>query len=502
MGDWAHRLGASPLMRMTASWSWSAWTDRIQVRGAKLRARGRAPLRSLWLTPPGAPCRGPQTEPDHDKTSKEKRLTEKAPYKFADRVQITAAYSRYGVADWLSRSRLADRCAMPSFRSPHALAAPARLRGRYRSPINAPLDQQGPDNAGRLVGQGHGDQHLRLARQHPRQPRARGCAALTGPADHRTRAEDEQTPDGPLAHLRDCAEPLLAAGRFLQGRQPEPGGEVAPGPEALRRGHQGRDRGGRDRTDAWDRHQPARHGVGLRALGDLGLQRLDLRLQGLEGADQHFQDGASAFRYGGVRILDMGDHGLGVRDTLGKNVAVLGQVPAQGVDALCALTHQEITGAEHDPVRLLLLAFHRHEAHARPLGGFADRLGIRPVVLLPLHVRLDVGRRDQAHGVAQLAEFTRPVMPPGAGLHRHRAGRLGGEECEPLRPHQALAEYHTAGRVCPVRLENPLRNIQSDRVSLSHGCLLKWSVDTTLARRCRPGASILYPPEASGSHEL
>src|SRR3954468_13322388 len=43
--------------------------------------------------------------------------------------QITAAYSRYGVAHWLSRSRLADRCAMPSFRSPHALAAPARLRG-------------------------------------------------------------------------------------------------------------------------------------------------------------------------------------------------------------------------------------------------------------------------------------------------------------------------------------------------------------------------------------
>src|SRR4051794_7994797 len=40
---------------------------------------------------------------------------------------------------------------------------------------------------------------------------------------------------------------------------------------------------------------------------DLGIQRLDLRLQRLEGADQHVQDGASAFRYGGVRILDMGD---------------------------------------------------------------------------------------------------------------------------------------------------------------------------------------------------
>src|SRR3954451_11051000 len=119
---------------------------------------------------------------------------------------------------------------------------------------------------------------------------------------------------------------------------------------------------------------------------------------------------------------------------------------------------------------------------------------IRPVVLLPLHVRLDVGRRDQAHGVAQLAELTRPVMRPGAGLHRHRAGRLGGEEFEHLRPHQALAEHHTAGRVCPVRLENPLRNVQSDCVNLSHGRLLKWSIDTTLARRCRPGASTPSQP--------
>ena len=136
---------------------------------------------------------------------------------------------------------------------------------------------------------------------------------------------------------------------------------------------------------------------------------------------------------------------------LGNDIAVLGQVPAQGVDALRALAHQEITGAEHDAVRLLLLALHRHEAHARPLGRLADRLGIRHVVLLPLHERLDVGRRDQPHRVAQLAELTRPVMRPGAGLHRHHAGRLGGEEFEHLRPHQALAEHHTAGRVCPVR---------------------------------------------------
>ena len=39
-------------------------------------------------------------------------------WEFADRVHINAACSRHVVAAWLSRSRLADRCAISSFRSP------------------------------------------------------------------------------------------------------------------------------------------------------------------------------------------------------------------------------------------------------------------------------------------------------------------------------------------------------------------------------------------------
>src|SRR3954470_10014578 len=56
----------------------SSWRDAAPVGGL--------PLRSLWLTPPGASCRGDQIEPDEDKKPEKKRLTEKAPYKFADRV--------------------------------------------------------------------------------------------------------------------------------------------------------------------------------------------------------------------------------------------------------------------------------------------------------------------------------------------------------------------------------------------------------------------------------
>ena len=51
-------------------------------------------------------------------------------WEFADRVQINAACSKHVVADWLSRSRLADRCAIPSFRSP--------LRPRDRDQLTLP----------------------------------------------------------------------------------------------------------------------------------------------------------------------------------------------------------------------------------------------------------------------------------------------------------------------------------------------------------------------------
>src|SRR3954451_17616863 len=150
-------------------------------------------------------------------------LDRRPAWEFADRVHINAAYSRYGVAHWFSRSRLADCCAMLSLRSPYASVTAAGLRRHARSLVRAALDQQGPDDAGHLVGQGDGDQHARLAREHPRQPRARRCPTLTGPADHGAGTEDQQPPDGSLAHLRDSPELLLAAGRLLRRRQPQPG---------------------------------------------------------------------------------------------------------------------------------------------------------------------------------------------------------------------------------------------------------------------------------------
>ena len=88
----------------------SSWRDAAPVGGL--------PLRSLWLIPPGAPCRGPQTEPDGGKKPEKKRLTEKAPYKFADQVQISPTRLKRLSQSWLSRSRPNDRCAILPFDLP------------------------------------------------------------------------------------------------------------------------------------------------------------------------------------------------------------------------------------------------------------------------------------------------------------------------------------------------------------------------------------------------
>ena len=45
-----------------------------------------------------------------------------------------------------------------------------------------------------------------------------------------------------------------------------------------------------------------------------------------------------------LAVLDQGDKGFNMSDALWKNIAVFHQVPAKSVDALGALTHQEIAG--------------------------------------------------------------------------------------------------------------------------------------------------------------
>ena len=52
------------------------------------------------------------------------------------------------------------------------------------------------------------------------------------------------------------------------------------------------------------------------------------------------------FRVPTIRVFDQRDQAVDVRGTLRHHMAVLGQVPAQGVDALRPLPHQQVAGPE------------------------------------------------------------------------------------------------------------------------------------------------------------
>ena len=125
----------------------------------------------------------------------------------------------------------------PSAR-PHVLAIVVSLRRHGRSSVGATFDQKGPDDAGHLVGQSNGDQHFRLASQHLRKPRPRGCPAPAGLLNDGTRPNDQQAADRPFTAFRNGTEFLLATGRFLQRCQSEPGREIASGRKPLGRWHE------------------------------------------------------------------------------------------------------------------------------------------------------------------------------------------------------------------------------------------------------------------------
>ena len=83
-----------------------------------------------------------------------------------------------------------------------------------------------------------------------------------------------------------------------------------------------------------------------------------------------------------------------VRRSAWCHPAILRQMPADRIAELGALTHHQVARTEHQSRSLLLLALHRHEAHARTLCCLANRLRIDRIVLAPLHERFDVRWRN------------------------------------------------------------------------------------------------------------
>ena len=111
-------------------------------------------------------------------------------------------------------------------------SAPKPRRSRPKRPPSPDLCRprlahQRPGRSGHAVGKRHRNQHLRLARQHPRTPRALGHTLARRTSNDRNGTYDQQTSGILLAHPLCSAEPVPAGARMLPRRQATPSREVA-----------------------------------------------------------------------------------------------------------------------------------------------------------------------------------------------------------------------------------------------------------------------------------
>jgi hypothetical protein len=83
-----------------------------------------------------------------------------------------------------------------------------------------------------------------------------------------------------------------------------------------------------------------------------------------------------------------------------------------------------------------------------------------------------ISRRAVSSSPARFAiSRSSTTMRSGTSLHRYRATWLCGKEREQLLTRDATTERRSARRICPVRMENLLCDIQTDRANFFHGRL-------------------------------
>ena len=149
----------------------------------------------------------------------------------------------------------------------------------HRISVILTLAYQRPGRAHHAVGQRQSDQHLRLAHQHPCEPRAFGSTFACSPPHNCDGSSDQQSPDILLAHLRCSAKALLAAARMLPRSQANPCREVAAFRKCLHRRREGRDRRCGNRANDWNSGQPPRSIVCASTSAQFGILAGDLLAQ-------------------------------------------------------------------------------------------------------------------------------------------------------------------------------------------------------------------------------
>src|SRR4029077_17099341 len=117
---------------------------------------------------------------------------------------------------------------------------------------------------------------------------------------------------------------------------------------------------------------------------------------------------------------------------------------------------------------LLLRRLGRHKPHVWPPYRFTNRFCVSCVVLMPFDIRLDIGRRHQAHGVTERLKFARPMMRRRAGLDTNEAGRQLLKERQHISSLQLTTKYHLTIRVNAMNLKDRFRDIETDSSNRLH----------------------------------
>jgi hypothetical protein len=142
--------------------------------------------------------------------------------------------------------------------------------------------------------------------------------------------------------------------------------------------------------------------------------------------------------------------------------AELGKMSADRVDHRGLLADEELAGPMQHQAALLRRCLGLHKPHVGPGDRFADRLGIGGIILLPLDVRLHIGRRHQAHRMPKSPERARPVMRRRAGLNTNDAQRQLLEEPQNVAALQLAADDHMPCRVDAMDLKNRFCDVETD----------------------------------------
>ena len=206
-----------------------------------------------------------------------------------------------------------------------------------------------------------------------------GCDA---PNDGK-RARAEQRAQIAIARFRDVAELLSTAARILFRNQADPCGEIAPRSKHLRISDAGDQRRGKCGADARNGIEPSANFIASMPADKAAIEDADLLTQRVELNGERKQ--ARAHQIGDAAIVAVFDHGNQLVDALAPDRcddAELSEVGAYRVAHGGELPDKQMAGAMQDEAGLLIRRLDRHEAHAGPLHGLADCLGVGGIVLL------------------------------------------------------------------------------------------------------------------------